>query len=653
MALKERKQYNKYNYGHKTAQEKQKEEQTMKKLFCLVLVLALMLSSSALALNYSWKLDNEAAFLTMSEFIEANGERTSAIMADYPEAGTYVYYTAELFGRTAANRMNTNITVFCADAFETKDAAFEYLKGLGLIDIIDAAKGSVVLITPANGTAFAMADATAYYKLQTVQCQLSSAEGSKIGYFGYHYIIASGAAATFFNEFIAPVTNYAGRIAGALLIGGTMNTDLFKIGAPVRAYLVNAPANVAAAYAAGIEANAKARDGAKNYAYNQQLPVRQVVSVALDDVDEKALIEDVYYNFLIKAMTIAVLKDGVNSVGTPYNGYGNDDAPYSITKRNAILGGIENGKTADGIVVTYHKEDRFDQEGLVSKNEDGSVYEYLQTWWELLPEEVLDNTAPEHSVPLWLANHGGGDDCVQFVDEIGLLTLAGEERFAIVAPYYQSMYSGFGGAGDPVPMCNALDALVEYMLETYPALDPGRVYVTGYSLGGGATLHAVFGNPALFAAAIPMSAAWYAGNEEQQAAFETVDLPIMMTTSTYDLGGAFSNPPISQISTTYQESGMNTFLGYNGMDTITFDFDAYPISGFRGDLFRKITLNGEYDNYQWFMVREDGAPMVGVAYTANLKHALYPQFGVIAWDWAKHFSRDLETGEIIYDPYVK
>ncbi len=635
----------------------------MKKLFCLVLVLALMLSSSALALDYKWRTENEAAFLTMSEFKEANG-RVSAAMADYPEAGTYVYYTENLYGVTAANRMNTNITVFYPEQFETKEDAKAFLEGLGLIDIINDAIGSIVLITPCTpvtegssgqlqGGKFAAADAAAYYKLQTVQCQLSSAEGSKIGYFGYHYVIAIGDGATFFNDYIAPVMDFVTRIAGVLLIGGDMTTDLKAVGGPVRAFIVNSGANVADAYAAAIGANAYAHDGDKEYAFNQQLPIRQVVSVAIDDVDEKALIEDVYYNFLIKAMTIAVLKDGVNSVGTPYNGYGNDDAPYSITKRNAILGGIENGKTADGIVVTYHKEDRFDQEGLVSKNEDGSVYEYLQTWWELLPEEVLDNTAPEHSVPLWLANHGGGDDCVQFVDEIGLLTLAGEERFAIVAPYYQSMYSGFGGAGDPVPMCNALDALVEYMLETYPALDPGRVYVTGYSLGGGATLHAVFGNPALFAAAIPMSAAWYAGNEEQQAAFETVDLPIMMTTSTYDLGGAFSNPPISQISTTYQEQGMNTFLGYNGMDTITFDFDAYPISGFRGDLFRKIVLNGEYDNYQWFMVREDGAPMVGVAYTANLKHALYPQFGVIAWDWAKHFSRNQETGEIEYNPYVK
>ena len=54
----------------------------MKKLFCLVLVLALMLSSSALALNYNWKLDNEAEFLTMSELKEASGARSAAALKD-------------------------------------------------------------------------------------------------------------------------------------------------------------------------------------------------------------------------------------------------------------------------------------------------------------------------------------------------------------------------------------------------------------------------------------------------------------------------------------------------------------------------------------------------------------------------------------------
>jgi hypothetical protein len=50
--------------------------------------------------------------------------------------------------------------------------------------------------------------------------------------------------------------------------------------------------------------------------------------------------------------------------------------------------------------------------------------EYLQAWFEYLPEEVLNNTAPAGTVPLILAMHGSGNNPRSFVDEIGLL--AGE-----------------------------------------------------------------------------------------------------------------------------------------------------------------------------------------------------------------------------------
>ena len=37
-----------------------------------------------------------------------DGDEVAQVYVHYPETGTYVYYTAELFGRTAANRLNTN-----------------------------------------------------------------------------------------------------------------------------------------------------------------------------------------------------------------------------------------------------------------------------------------------------------------------------------------------------------------------------------------------------------------------------------------------------------------------------------------------------------------------------------------------------------------
>ena len=83
-----------------------------------------------------------------------------------------------------------------------------------------------------------------------------------------------------------------------------------------------------------------------------------------------------------------------------------------------------------------------------------------------------------------------------FVEEFGLLELAGKERIAIVAPDHQLI----GEVRGP-----ALTAVVKHMLETYPALDASRVYATGYSMGGGASYTVGYYEPSLFAAIAPIA----------------------------------------------------------------------------------------------------------------------------------------------------
>jgi hypothetical protein len=156
----------------------------------------------------------------------------------------------------------------------------------------------------------------------------------------------------------------------------------------------------------------------------------------------------------------------------------------------------------------------------------------------------------------------------------------------------------------------------------------------------------------VFAAAIPMAASPYTGTAAQVAQFEHAHLPIMFTTSSFDLPGAF-DPPSGTIAVAYQKS-INNFLGYNGMKKIdAYDFKAYPISGFKADTVLTTTLNGEYSNTRWYINNADGVPMVALSYTENLNHALYPEYAKIAWDFAKHYSRDQKTGAIKYNPYAK
>src|SRR5699024_8298401 len=83
------------------------------------------------------------------------------------------------------------------------------------------------------------------------------------------------------------------------------------------------------------------------------------------------------------------------------------------------------------------------------------------------------------------------------------------------------------------------------------------------------------------------------------------------------------------------------------------DFEKYPIAGFDADIYTENTINDDYVKHSWYMTDENGVPMVGATYIECIVHCLYPQHAEIIWDFFEHYSRDLETGEIIYDPYVR
>ena len=122
----------------------------------------------------------------------------------------------------------------------------------------------------------------------------------------------------------------------------------------------------------------------------------------------------------------------------------------------------------------------------------------------------------------------------------------------------------------------------------------------------------------------------------------------MFTTSSFDLGGAF-DANAGTIAVGYQTQ-LNLFLGYNGMKKIdAFDFKTYPVNGFKGDRMVRVKANGEHDVYRWFINDPAGIPMMALAYTEDLIHALYPEYGKIAWEFAKHYSRDQKTGAIRYN----
>ncbi len=181
-----------------------------------------------------------------------------------------------------------------------------------------------------------------------------------------------------------------------------------------------------------------------------------------ENPDIAAVIKDAYYNLFIKAMRVPVGISGLHSASTPYQGYSMDQAPLSLCERNAVI----NGVTEDGIHVIGHSEERFSK----VKTSNG---EYLQTWFEYLPEEVLNHTAPAGTVPLILANHGGGDDPRQFSRKSVCFPWRARERFPWlllnICSYRQYL-------------TESLPLSVEYSSKPIPDWNHSRVW-TGYSMG--------------------------------------------------------------------------------------------------------------------------------------------------------------------------
>lgn len=626
-----------------------------KTAICLVFMLVLGMLSNALALNFTGELGNEATFETLQEANQSSVGVVSAIMENgnktfvthpvldgYPEGTTFVYRSANQYAGRAAARLNTNLIVYAQQHFAQKDEALEYLRGLGLIDIIEEAVGSIVLVTPIGET-FGKADIPSYYALQTAM--LSQKESRKLsedkveyyasaeyfGGYGYQYLIAMEDGATFFNNYIAPEIDFAGRLAGVLLFGGDMQRTR-KPSTFLPIALVNSSKTIVEKYRAVNGTDAQEMTDGRTVYYNQAWPLRRVMEITEQAVDQKSLIREVYDGMMVKAMRVPVLTQGMNSAGTPYSGYGFDEAPYSLCDRSYLI----NGQTKGGVVMLTHQMD--DDRFAAFKTDAG---EYIDVWYEYLPEEVVNGTAPAGSVPLLLCNHGGGDDARVFVEEFGLLELAEKERIALIAPDHQLIASVRGPA---------LTAAVKYMLEKYPALDASRVYATGYSMGGGATYLASYYEPKLFAAVAPFAGSATPMPEESAKNFEGVELPIVFSISAFDPAGRRLEALEGNINEA--EQGMvSTWAAVNGIQLPAFNFETYPLFGQKADRTVLDTVNDEFGRTTWYLNNKNNEPRVAFIYVEDMIHALYPEYADMLWSFVRHFARNTETGEIIYRPY--
>ncbi|NLV51419.1 MAG: prolyl oligopeptidase family serine peptidase [Clostridiales bacterium] len=613
-------------------------------------------------LKYYNRQGNSATFETLGEVCANAPAATAALtgnfrmprianpkLMDFPQGLVYIYRSPELYGGETAARNNTSFIVFSDKRYETKVEAYAYLQGLGLIDIINEAVGTILLEMPEKDAGYsesylqrcytlhnALYTQKAYVEVDGKRC--CPAESEYCGGYGKIYMFGEGAGADFMNNFIAGSRDeLIGRAAGYFTYGGGMSEEV-KVSQYVPAYIVNGSDTAVRKFREANGTDAYSFDGGVAEFYNSGVPLRKVC--AATDYEGNA------GKWMVKAFreVFMYLQRSANvstkylepAVTGPYQGY--VPAPpislFALSARNPIFG----GKTAVGdLQVTFmYDGERFSHikaSGGGFMSEEGA---YLDTWYEAVPPTVLSNTAPEHSVPLLLANHGGGDDHLMFLDETGILLTAAREGFAVVAP----MHSGITSiAGEAFPL------LVKYMLDKYPALDPERVYVTGYSMGGQATYNCIAAHPEIFAAAAPMAMPLRDLPDSARALYEKYDLPVMLISSTYDFAAwDVGNGHLN-------EGGLaclQTYCGFNGIAPVEkFDYARYPMIGRSFDSFRLTVINGEWRNFEWLIKNDKGVPMMGLNVTEYLQHSLWPGYGDIAYSFLRRYRRRAGTGEII------
>jgi hypothetical protein len=626
-------------------------------------------------LNYRNRQENKATFELLEE---AHNNSPSAVASlygneekqfkpnpaidNFPAGSAYVYRSENIYGGQTAARNNTSVVVFAERAFVDKSEAFAYLNDLGLIDQINAVIGSITLMTPADPAAgFTKADLQNYYSLHSTMFTQKAAERTDAGaiyyadaeYFGSYgkvYFIGIDGGATFINNHVAPGRyDCIGLCSGLMLIGGEMEPSV-KVSEYVPAYILNGSQIAAERYREVNGTDAYYVENGIEVFYNQLVPLRRVMVANVDQPNLSVYIADAFHNLFLEAQRVSVIRSMTQeTVNTPpYLNY--VEAPeinrYALCNRNAIV----NGVTAKGqLHVSLHQEEIF--------NDIKTMYDqYLQTWYEFIPQDVLDGTAAEGSVPVILALHGTGDDPLMFVDEIGLLEVAGREKMAVIAPFEEELVIVHEGArvvmGVPVYegiLVQALPRLIDYVLDKYPALDASRVYATGYSLGGGSTYRAIYGGMEKIAAAVSMAGMhddmFYYSTPEEDARLTQIGMPVMVLTATFDLGFNQADGRLTDNSLKI----LNDFARVNSIDLGNGgDFSTYPLIGYAADRLDVTTIADEWRNFLWTFGNDEGIPLLGMSCTENLTHALYPNYGEIAWDFMKHYARDSASGELLY-----
>ncbi len=533
----------------------------------------------------------------------------------------YLYLPSEIL---QPSPMVTPVIYVYGDApYETEDDAWEVLTSAGLDTIAEEENGVIIMVNPLNEE-WGKEDLAVF---DGIMSYISYVDGTEpLTYHSLQYVIGEGSGATFVNNYL---TADCKRIAAVMTFGGELDEETIAM-YPLPAYIVSGSQDIVDFYinandqtgsplVADVDDVVEARrasweteetDEKTIYTYTPDDVKQVIVSKSESDTLDADLIADCW-NTLFRYTARVCLTADFWKVPSKYL-----DTEFTLVKR-------PNYEEA-GMEMTRVEGDE------IWVNNDFHPY-----WYQFIPaavQETMENGTDE-TYPLILCFHGGGDHPLYEAESMGWAQLCIDQNVIMVSPQ---------GDGD-----DELNALIDYMIENYP-VDESRIYLTGFSRGAGTAMSLASAYPERIAAMSPMSL----NVEESIEKLTETDFDY-----DYDLPVCFVGQGLEYVTTDldYHYKWTDQIRLIWQLDEIDpydgeLDYSTYPYWGFPSDdQLRNETQTGIaiWSGYQY---DEDGVPMVALMHTEKTTHTHYAGYAELVWSWMSQFSRDTDTGEVIYTP---
>lgn len=244
------------------------------------------------------------------------------------------------------------------------------------------------------------------------------------------------------------------------------------------------------------------------------------------------------------------------------------------------------------------------------------------------------NMDPNGAYPLVIVSHGGGSNCFA-VEGMGFIHMIPEEQFILATAEDTSVEN--------------LYAMYEYVVANYP-VDLTRVYASGTSMGGIASINFAAAYPKLVAAIAPNDISVSVNlTDEQVASLQETLVPMNFTTG---LADKYHPYPISSVD------GYNRLLSVFGMDDYAMTAEESKalvadslnivehVTGLRLPDVKAVNfINNRL--YVSDFKNADGTTVLRVNIVENKPHMFVGMDARNAWSFMKQFSRDTETGKLI------